>query len=80
MSTHYVCLSTSEESNVGSMRLAYDDSYCVIDYLFIVPYARKQGQAEKLIQFAVQFAMTDGARLLLCLATQDSCSYSWCRG
>lgn len=80
MSTHYVCLSTSEESNVGSMRLAYDDSYCVIDYLFIVPYARKQGLANKLIQFAQQFAMTDGVRLLLCLSTEDSCSYWMTRG
>ena len=73
-------VAASEESNIGSMRLVYDDSYCVIDYLFIVPYARKQGLATKLIQFAQQFAMTDGARLLLCLATEDSCSYWITRG
>lgn len=75
MTLHYVCLSADTESNVSSMRLVYDDSYCVIDYLYTVPYARNMGIGRTMIAFATRFAMTDFPRILLCLATEDSCLY-----
>lgn len=75
MTVHYICLSTNTEPNVSSMRLVYDNTYCVIDYLYTVPYARKMGIGSKMVNFATRFAMTGMPRILLCLATENSCVY-----
>lgn len=75
MMVRYVCLSTDTELNICSMRLVYDSTYCIIDYLYTVPYARRMGLGTKMVAFATRFAMSDVPRMLLCLATEDSCVY-----
>ena len=70
LSLYYVVLS-QDDTDVACMRLVYDSTAMIIEYLFTKPDKRCRGYGEKLIEFISQKVSND----LMVISTEDACPY-----